>query len=116
MTDHILQNYSLNPALGLENYSRFSAAIVNNIQLNLPCLPQFHKRQPWLDVELANLLLEYFRSRSQYLSARSPTNQDSMPFACLICTLPSKNNTFIPSVTTSTLSLVMGKLNLHGLP
>jgi hypothetical protein len=54
--DHILQNYSLDPAaLGLENYSRFSAAIMNSIQLNLPCLPPFHKRQPWLDIDLAKL-------------------------------------------------------------
>ena len=34
-TNHILQNYTLDPALGLQNYSIFSAAVSNSIKLNM---------------------------------------------------------------------------------
>ena len=65
VTNHILQNYTFDPALGLENYSRFSAAIKNSVELNLPYLPPFRKRQPWLDVELTKLRLQYSQSRAR---------------------------------------------------
>jgi hypothetical protein len=35
MTNHILQNYTLDPALELQNYSLFSAAVSNSIKLNM---------------------------------------------------------------------------------
>ncbi len=31
----MLQNYTLDPALGLQNYSLFSAAVSNSIKLNM---------------------------------------------------------------------------------
>ena len=81
VTNHILQNYTLEPALGLQNYSLFSAAVKNSIELNLPsaavknsnelnlpCLPPFHKQQPWLDAQLSNLRHQYSHSRAQYLT------------------------------------------------
>ena len=119
VTNHILQNYTFDPSLGLENYSRFSVAIKNSIELNLPCLPPFRKRQPWLDVELTNLCLQYSQSRARYISAKSPANQETMSqldLHCLVCTLPNRSNTFTLSVTTSTPSLVMGRLSWPGPP
>ena len=78
VTNHILQNCSFDPALGLQNYNRFSVAIKNSVEFNLPCLSPFRKRQPWLDVDLTNLRLQYSQSRARYLSAKSPANQETM--------------------------------------
>ena len=38
VTNHILQNYTLEPALGLQNYSLFSAAVKNSIEFVNPSL------------------------------------------------------------------------------
>eukprot|EP01036_Dinobryon_divergens_P035804 gene35804-46463_t len=66
------------PALGLANYSRFTSAVKNSNQLNPPCIPPFRKRQPWMNLELTQLCLEYSQSRVRFLSAQNTTNRDFM--------------------------------------
>ena len=58
VTRHILQNYTFDPAIGLTNYSNFSAAVRNSVRLNVPCIAPFKKRQPWITPELTQIRLE----------------------------------------------------------
>ena len=87
-----------------------TVAVKSSVQLNVPCIASFRKRQPWITPELIQIRLEYSRSRLRYCSVKSDTNRLIMGQLALLMSdvYISQRETYLHSIRTDIIEALTG--------